>query len=51
METVAKAGGAVTCLLGLACSAVPVVLTVYLGIYSFNNPDNEAWYAYNKNGK
>ena len=27
------------------CFAPPIILTVYLGIYAFENPDNEAWYG------
>lgn len=35
--------GTVGCVLCTACSAAPIVLTVYMGIYAFNNPDNPAW--------
>ena len=41
----------VLCLLGTACSILPIVFIVYLGIYAFNNPDQEAWYGLDKNGK
>ena len=30
-------------LLCCACCIAPIVFVVYLGVYSFNNPDNEAW--------
>lgn len=40
---VAGMSGLVGCILCTACSVAPIVFTVYLGIYSFNNPDNEAW--------
>lgn len=35
--------GVVGCLVGVGCAVAPIVLTVYQGIYAFNNPDNEAW--------
>ena len=35
--------GLVGCLLCVACSALPIVFAVYVGIYAFNNPDSEAW--------
>ena len=47
----AGAGSCVLCLLGTACSIVPIVYVVYLGIYAFNNPDQEAWYGLDSNGK
>ena len=30
-------------LLACACCIAPIVFIVYLGIYAFNNPDNDAW--------
>ena len=33
------------------CSAVPIIFMVYLGIYAFNNPDQEAWYGLDTDGK
>ena len=44
-------GGCVICLLGTACSILPLVFVIYLGIYAFNNPDQEAWYGLDENGK
>ena len=44
-------GGCVLCLVGTACSILPIVFVVYLGIYAFNNPDQEAWYGLDENGK
>ena len=43
--TLGSAGACVACLCGLACSSLPIIFTVYLGIYAFNNPDKEAWYG------
>lgn len=53
---VAKSGGAaatcIMCLCGLACCAAGVTFMAYLGIYAFNNPNEEAWYgSMNGNGK
>jgi hypothetical protein len=49
METIKNiasgAGGVVTGLACCACSVLPIVMLVYLGIYSFNNPDAAAWYG------
>ena len=50
-SVLAGAGSCVLCLLGTACSIVPIVFIVYLGIYAFNNPDQEAWYGLDSNGK
>ena len=47
----AGAGSCVLCLLGTACSVLPIVYIVYLGIYAFNNPDAESWYGLDANGK
>ena len=33
------------------CAALPIVFFVYLGIYSFNNPDQEAWLGAGADGK
>lgn len=38
-------GGCCACICGLVCAALPIVFTVYLGIYAFNNPDKDAWYG------
>ena len=48
---IAGAGSCVLCLLATACSILPIVFVVYLGIYAFNNPDQEAWYGLDANGK
>ena len=45
MEVLKGIGGCGLCLAGTACASLPVVLTVYLGVYAFNNPDKEAWYG------
>ena len=42
--------GVLMCLLGCACSVAPIVLCVYLGIYAFNNPDNDAWLGVKDDG-
>ena len=47
----AGAGSCVLCLIGTACSILPIVYIVYLGIYAFNNPDAESWYGLDANGK
>ena len=40
-----------TCLLCCICASLPIVFLVYLGIYSFNNPDSEAWLGTGVDGK
>ena len=42
METLIKVVG---CLVSCACCAAGVTFLVYLGIFAFNNPNPEAWYA------
>ena len=39
------------CLCGCVAAAVPITFVVYLGIYAFNNPDNEAWVGVAPTGK
>ena len=55
METVkgiaAGTSGVVLCLVSCAFAILPIVMTVYLGIYAFNNPDSEAWLGLSKSGK
>lgn len=50
-----KGAGAVSqcigCLCTLGCCAGQITLIVYLGIFAFNNPDNEAWYGVDAEGK
>ena len=33
------------CVIALVMAALPVIWTVYLGIYAFDNPDKPAWYG------
>ena len=37
--------GCLGCILALVMAALPVIWTVYLGIYAFDNPDQPAWYG------
>ena len=37
-------------ILGLACCVIPIVFIVFLAIYGFNNPDNEAWIGKDRGG-
>lgn len=45
MQNLANAGGCAMACCSCACAALPIVFLVYLGIYSFNNPDSDAWYG------
>ena len=44
-STVKYTGRCLLCLIALVLAALPVIWLVYLGIYSFNNPDKPAWYG------
>ena len=43
--------GGCACICGCAIAAIPITFIVYLGIYAFNNPDNEAWVGIAPTGK
>ena len=46
IQTVGQGIGAVLSVFcGCACSALPIIFIVYLGIYAFQNPDANAWYG------
>ena len=34
----------ISCICSLACLSIFLTFVIYLGIYAFDNPDNEAWY-------
>jgi len=43
--TIRGASSGFMCVCCFALSVVPIVFLVYLGIYAFNNPDQDAWYG------
>ena len=54
MDSLKAASGVsqcIGCLCSLGCCAAQITLIVYLGIFAFNNPDNEAWYGVDSEGK
>ena len=54
MDSLKAASGVsqcIGCLCSLGCCAAQITLIVYLGIFAFNNPDNEAWYGVDAEGK
>ena len=51
LKAASGASQAIGCLCGLGCCAAQITLIVYLGIFTFNNPDMEAWYGVDAEGK
>ena len=51
MESLGACGTMLACVLTCACSAIPIVLMVYMGIYAFNNPDSDAWHGVVEGGE
>ena len=51
MKNMGPAGMVGAGLCTLICCSPFVVLTVYMGIYAFNNPDKETWYGIDAAGE
>ena len=50
-EEYGTSGLVTCCLCAVICTIAPIVLTTFMGIYAFANPDKDAWYGFTTDEK